>query len=178
MDDFPELILEPEYDHMYKNVNICGKPASVLDCGDEAAEWITRFIGENDKDPNDRPDGQTTNSSQNQINYRIVHFDPENQCIRDTAEVMADRLSTINADLPSDINYLTPMTDIAAYTIVTQQSIDYVRSQIENDTKNTKNGPLNEKAFRINLIIDHSDKNSIFEEENSVNILVYRKTGV
>ena len=100
---------------MIRDVSIFGKTTNVFDCGDEAADWITRWLAST-KDPEIHPEDPREGSPQPK-HYRIVFFDPENECERDINEENIEMQEKLGRYLPDQINYKTTLTDLGSYSI-------------------------------------------------------------
>jgi len=172
-DDYRSIILDPKGEgklqHLYKNVDICSKPADAFDCGDEAAQWITEWLHKTSTSTS------TENSDEKKeetTDYRILFFDvedPDESCLRDVREVMASRQAKIGRKLPENLDYKTTFTDVAAYYMHSEESEKFVSEQV----KNQGFPEVDPDAFRSNLVI-RCDNGQPFDEDRYEKIYIGR----
>jgi len=152
-----KFLLTPSYSHMHRNIDVFGKPVNVFDCGDEASEWVSNWLHQTRPDQGDDP----TKEKDKKDNYRIVFFDPNNECEREVSNDFISTCEKLGTYKPDQISYAATLGDCGAYTIHSVQSEKYVSDEIE------KSGgkKLNENCFRSNIVVDCFDKSKPFQED-------------
>jgi len=148
---------------LYRNIKICGKIADALDCGDEAADWITETLFRS------RDLSSTKTKDHRKVHYRIVYFD-QKVCQKNIQEVMANRLEKIGQVLPESLDYNTTLSDTASYSIHSLQSERFVANSIKQDGFEK----LDNDCWRGNLLIDNLD-NRPFSEDQYERIYIGRR---
>merc|ERR1711981_787763 len=131
----PDIEISPETNSV--NVEIYSLESNLIDCGDDAAKWVTQFINFEDRQ------------------FRIAFFDNSNG-VRDTGELLVER-GYISGPRSNSIN----LADTASVNITTKQSFDFMNRELMHEGAM----PVDNNNFRSNIIID-TDSDAAWQEED------------
>lgn len=138
---FDSVSVTPDYNMPTKSCKIedgveDSNNALLYDCGDEAADWITRYIGRKD-------------ASGNLEKFRFFYYNPD-RSTRTIEPQTRDAWSSIKSKGNDNINFKTGLVDRAAIMISSKQSLDAVNKGLVS----AGSKPVGNNVFRGNITVD------------------------